>query len=460
MKKISFLIIGLLVIRATAITQCLPDGIEFTTQIEIDSFQINYPNCVEIIGNVTINGADITNVSGLDSLKSIGGNLLIKYNDHLHSLTGLESLDRIGKNLTISNNNKLNNLTGLNSLKNISGSFDIRNNTNLLDFAGLELLNVIKQNFRVEYNESLIDFSGLENLSSLDGFMIINDCQKLENFNALNKLDSIGGYLEIKSNNKINNFSGLEKLVFIGGDFIVWYCGIDNFEGLNNLNKINGDLKITRCDALINFDGLDSLTSINGSFHIGSGEWMTGNPSLNSLNGLEHLQLLGGELHIRNNERLTTLNGIENIDPASIQKLVILENVSLITCHVKSVCDYLVSPTGSIYIDKNKTGCDSRNEVEKACGIDLVETLPMQKTFTLFPNPVTETLTVEFDAPPKEVRSIELCNSYGAIIETHNLNSNAENQKLGIDMKDLRSGIYFLRIRIGEEVLTSRVVKL
>jgi hypothetical protein len=33
---------------------CLPEGITFTTQAQIDSFQINYPGCNAVEGNVII----------------------------------------------------------------------------------------------------------------------------------------------------------------------------------------------------------------------------------------------------------------------------------------------------------------------------------------------------------------------------------------------------------------------
>ena len=47
---------------------CLPEGITFSTQAEIDSFQINYPSCTEIEGDVTIEGWDIANINGLNVL--------------------------------------------------------------------------------------------------------------------------------------------------------------------------------------------------------------------------------------------------------------------------------------------------------------------------------------------------------------------------------------------------------
>ena len=42
---------------------CLPEGITFTTQEQIDSFAINYPGCTEIEGFVDINGNNITNLN-------------------------------------------------------------------------------------------------------------------------------------------------------------------------------------------------------------------------------------------------------------------------------------------------------------------------------------------------------------------------------------------------------------
>ena len=74
MKRLSFLVIALLLIPLTAITQpCLPEGITFTTQAQIDSFQTNHPNCTEIEGDVIIGGDDITNLDGLNVLTAVGG---------------------------------------------------------------------------------------------------------------------------------------------------------------------------------------------------------------------------------------------------------------------------------------------------------------------------------------------------------------------------------------------------
>ena len=65
---------------------CLQNGIELTTQSDIDSFPQKYVGCDSIYGDLTISGADITNVDSLEQLSYIGGNLFITGNLNLISL--------------------------------------------------------------------------------------------------------------------------------------------------------------------------------------------------------------------------------------------------------------------------------------------------------------------------------------------------------------------------------------
>jgi len=52
---------------------CLPQGITFNTQEQINNFQSNFPNCTEIEGDMIIEGNDITNLDGLNVLTAVGG---------------------------------------------------------------------------------------------------------------------------------------------------------------------------------------------------------------------------------------------------------------------------------------------------------------------------------------------------------------------------------------------------
>ena len=74
-----FIVALLCFVWSSALSQsCLPEGITFNSQAQIDSFQINYPNCTAIQGTVKISGVDITNLNGLSVLSSFWEGLKIE----------------------------------------------------------------------------------------------------------------------------------------------------------------------------------------------------------------------------------------------------------------------------------------------------------------------------------------------------------------------------------------------
>jgi len=144
MKKLILLFAAVIISFVNATPQpCLPNGITFSTQEMIDTFQANYPGCTEIEGNVTIQGAGITNLNGLNVMMSIGGKLEIRSNSSLTSLAGLEGLSSVGGNLFLFNNPLITSLTGLNNLTTIGGYLWIKTNESLTTLAGLESLTSI-----------------------------------------------------------------------------------------------------------------------------------------------------------------------------------------------------------------------------------------------------------------------------------------------------------------------------
>jgi hypothetical protein len=85
---------------------CLPFGAYyFYSQSDIDNFSQAFPDCTELEGDVIISGNNITSLSGLSQVTSIGGSVTIGTHDvgnpSLASLTGLENLTSIGGNLWI-----------------------------------------------------------------------------------------------------------------------------------------------------------------------------------------------------------------------------------------------------------------------------------------------------------------------------------------------------------------------
>ena len=129
---------SLMLISSVAIPQsCLPEGIRFSEQSQIDGFSVNYAGCNEILGDVVITGS-INSLSGLSVLNHIGGKLDINLANGLTSLTGLNNLTSIGGDLIISTNSYLESLSGLESVTQINGDLIIWSDSSLVSLNGLE----------------------------------------------------------------------------------------------------------------------------------------------------------------------------------------------------------------------------------------------------------------------------------------------------------------------------------
>jgi hypothetical protein len=507
---------------------CLPEGITFETQVQIDSFQINYPGCSVIEGDMTINGSDITNLNGLITLNSIGGNLVIGVdygwdaNPALANLTGLDNLASIGCNLTINGNSILINLSGLNSLSAVNGNLSISNNPFLTDISDLGLLNSIGGYLQLGFlgwggamgNPLLVSLTGLDGITSLTGLTIVGNLA-LTDLNGLNNLQSVSGGMVIGGNGALSSLIGLEALTNISGDLQFGYAGfmgwignpslihltgleglteiggtlsflgstLVDLEGLNNLSTIGNDLILEDNYNLQDLDGLNNLDSIFGNLMLGpypgtgGGDWVPGgnppllspsgvenldyiggdlvitwNDSLASLSGLENVTAIGGDLFIYANALLNDISGLENIEAGSIGNLEIDHNHSLTVCHIRSVCEYLTAPNGTVEIHDNAPGCNSQEEVEEACLTavpEVSEFVGRRSSVVSYPNPtsgLTEFLISNFNF---QQVNLTVFNAQGQLVATvldealpageHTITWNTEN---------LPSGIYYYRLTI------------
>jgi hypothetical protein len=355
MKKLILFIAAVAISHAFAFSQgCLPEGITFTSQAQIDSFQINYPGCTVIEGDVFMNG-DVFNLSGLSLLKSIGGSLILDcvqimnlsgldslttigvdfglFATNLVNLDGLGSLVSIGGDLTIgsitsssiqTNNPYLVNLEGLESLTSIGGNLSIIDCWSLTEIQALSGL-ITVNGIDISHNRMLQSLSGLENIdaNSVSG-LSIHDNDSLSECNVqglCTYLSNPGGFVDIYRNNTgcntINEVAygcGITLSCLPFGNY--WFTSqtdVDNFQGnFTGCNSLNGSVYIIASD-ITNLNGLSTVTSIAGGLVIGH-EWLGGgNPLLESLAGLENIDSIEGTLHIQYNPLLTTMSGMQNL---------------------------------------------------------------------------------------------------------------------------------------------------
>ncbi len=447
MKKI-ILFVFLSISGAVYSQPCLLQGIDFTTQGQIDSFAINYPGCTEIGGFVRIGGSGtpISSLQGLSPIHYIAGDLAIGGNDLLSSLDGLQSLDSIGGDLiigysvfpsTILGNPLLGSMSGLDGLKLIRGALYIRYNDTLNSLDGLQMLGYIGGDLMIEYDRNLPDLIGLTGLSDIGDDFFITNCDTLQNLEGLHALQRIEGGLTVVSNPCLTSLQGLNQLNFMGGSI---HIGTTNpftstWTGNPSLTSLNG---------------LNQLQTVGGMLAIG------GNHFLVNIQALDSLQTIGGNLVIEQNSSLPSLEGLGNIAESSIDNLYIDMNYSLTTCEVQSICDYLGSPNGTVTIHDNQAGCNDPQEVMSACifaGETQVEETDM---IQLFPNPVKDFIVIEGRLEKPDVLKINIQNAEGSTVKYFNLNQlPAGSFHEVLDLTGLESGYYTIRM-IGSTVHVSR----
>jgi hypothetical protein len=623
MKYLSLLLLTFFALSFVNAQPCLPEGITFSTQEQIDNFQLNYPGCTEIEGDVLIHDGIhdfITNLSGLNVIISIAGDLKIYGNDLLENTAGLESLISIGDDLYINDNIYLTSLSGLDNLTTVGDDIIIDFNNSLVSFDGLENLTSVGGYLRITRNDALnslaalgnlsfigghliigdvhyggnddlITLAGLENLNSIGGDLLINGNQFLNNLTALENLSSIRGDLIISGNQFLSSLSGLENieagsvsdlLIFdnwslsvcsaenfcdylvrpngiveihdnatgcnspielatgcginlpclpygnyyflnqsdiddfsqnfpgctdLAGNVSISSLDITNLEGLSSITSIGGDLSIINTEALTNLSGLDSLSSvgrylciyenlslenfsglenlvsIGGGLVVGEFRLSAGNDALTSISGLEHLSSIGGWVEfygnnsltnlsglsgltsvagyilILNNNGLSSLSGLDNIDAGLISEILVYGNISLSFCEIQSICEYLISPYGSVSIHDNAPGCNSPEEVETACETLSLEENSINQDFSISPNPSSGRLTINFNLDALSPVNVVVHNSLGQVVEIlldetltpgfHQVNWNAGN---------LPEGIYFYQMQAGNLSKTGKMI--
>ena len=402
---------------------CLPEGITFSSQAQIDSFQFNYPGCKKIIGDVKIDGDDITNLNGLIGLTSTGG-LRIIDNCSLMNLSGLDNLDSVGGNVIIGGNNNLNSISALDRLTFIPGD--------------LEIGSFYSQNYHG--NPLLTSLAGLNNIDSVGGSLNIFRCASLFDLTGLERLKQIGSGLGIggmwSGGNSLQYLSGLDSLVSVGGGLdIVFNSGLQNLHGLEKLVQIGGDLSIYGNDSMTSLSGLVNLTSIGGGINLGNFLYYPGNLLLRDISELENV----------------TINGDINI----------AGNHALSECAIESICNYLANPIGTTLIYYNAPGCNTPEEVKQACDSLPVPEISKPCRFIIHPNPFYETTMICFELDTPAAIEVIIYDKLGKVVrEFPRKEYQPGDNSVTWQAEGLPAGIYLIGLQDGTTSVDRKIIKL
>ncbi|MEN8137793.1 MAG: hypothetical protein ABFR62_05110 [Bacteroidota bacterium] len=341
-------------------------NVTLNTQTEVDHLRLR-----ESIGNLIIasEGVDqITDLSLLESISQIKGNVYIINNSELETLVGLDSI-LVNGDVYIVGNKNLTTIPGgvfNGELKDVV----VRNNKLLRYVDGFENVESIR-NLTIENNDVLNDLNAFSSLKEITGYIRIVGNKELEYFRPFANISHFEGELTVKNNVNLHEAVGLYtlynmssnpeisnnsvytsdpenmKLVFMGtgdlrfyrqeeidafgkcypkdsfvGDIIIDRSNITNLDGLKVLKEIDGKMIIKRNDKLESVNGLSNLESINHLI-------ISFNKSLSDLKGLEKLSKVKRDVVIYRNTDLKDASSISE-DIILGGKLVIKGNPRLV----------------------------------------------------------------------------------------------------------------------------------
>ncbi|PSL33667.1 putative secreted protein (Por secretion system target) [Dyadobacter jiangsuensis] len=310
MKKIVLLVV-LLFLFLTGWSQCpVPtnnNAIRFNTQAEIAAFKANYPSCTAIPGVLDITGSDITDLSGLSQITSVGRGLIIR-GTSITNLRGLDNIISAGGGLQISGNGSLTSLAGLGNI------------------ADLWL--------RLQDNNALASLTGMEHFTTINSLSLDANLA-LTSLTALSNLTTVTGVIDIGVTTPVTSLAGLENLTHVGQIWLQNLYALTDISALGNLTTVDDWFYIYNCALVTDLSGLSKLEKV-GDFIL------FGNPSLVSLKGL------------------TSLKEITNT-------VTIVNNGMLSECAIKAVCDFISMPDTPAKIENNLGDCLSLDAVLDAC---------------------------------------------------------------------------------------------
>lgn len=282
----------------------------------------------------------------------------------------------------------------------------------------LSNLNIIQGQLKINNNWSLTSLSGLENISTVGSLWIgYHFSDQLTSLTGLDGLTTVNGDVTIGNNDGLTSLSGLDNLETVDG--FIWITqlpAITSISSLNNLSSINDSLYLQFMNSMTSINGFQNLTTINGDFQIA----ITG---LSEIDGFNNLETVNGKLYIQQNNFISDIYALQNIDPASLDEIIITDNPLLSICALSNICTYLDydSTTHPRTISNNTGDCIDESAVINACNNLDVDTYEFNSGFNVFKIEGSLHITSE----SLEIERIEIYDISGRLIDSKSVVDNS-----------------------------------
>lgn len=359
--------------------------------------------------------------------------VVIEDNDALQSLEGLGSITNL-YDLRIENNDALPDLDGLQNQAYID-ELHVAENDALESADGLKSGGVIRQVY-IDENNGLVTLNGLDSLASVESLGIISN----ENLTDITSLPDFSEGISIYDNDNLTGLSAfngvtgedVRSISFYGNEIL---SSLAPLQGIENLHSLG----LSISPSLENLSGLHNLKQVES--------WLVlkENQNLNDIISLSQLDTVGSLL-IQGNPSLVSLLGFA-IDTAHFTSVTIKDNLNLPVCEVVSICNFLQNFSGDpqmVSISNNAPGCNSRAEVEAACGIIGVdEVIFNSPLLRVSPNPADAFIEVSLGGEnQRPVNDVRIFDGMGRLV----YQNEPESLLYKMDTKNLPEGIYVVLV--------------
>ncbi|PQJ74717.1 T9SS type B sorting domain-containing protein [Polaribacter gangjinensis] len=324
-------------------SQCPPPGeIVLSSQEEVDQFVADYSGtCDGISGDLILlskltgvntdnpAASEITDISGLDFLKSINGSLTITIN--ASEIIGFNLLTSVRGDIEITSSSSIQKINGFNNLT-FARRIVIANNTQLKIIEGFQKIESLESSIEIGNNDLLEEIQAFNNISSIKGELNISNNEALQKIPSFSKLIEIFSDLNLTSNPKLFSIDGFNELRVIGNDLNIEFIkeihgfdnlrfvnryldfrnGIEKIPSFNNLEKVGAGFRIQNT-SLQSINGFNSLLKTGDDFFLEDWFIISENPILNEVRGFGRFIFVEGMLEVKNNPQLNDCSWLCNI---------------------------------------------------------------------------------------------------------------------------------------------------
>jgi hypothetical protein len=462
--------------------------------------------------------AGLTGISGFNALKVVYG-LDIAENQALANVSGFAQLDSVNGTLRFQQNGNLTTINAFSNLKYIGVNYTNINNYVLSNIAPMPLLDSISGFFQLLSDTMLTQLDFVPNLRSIGEGMSIRSCKRLTNINGLSHLTTVHDdfFVAIDSCLKLTSLAGLAGLTKIPASLSLRRLGITSLNGLQNIRKLGSTLFLDNNLQLTSLNELINLDTVLGTIRIISHPLIT---NLNGLRNLRRAQniviglnaslveycglypVLAGNnppfLLIDLNLVNPTAQDILNAGPCTPVQLPVTLKLFAVRCNGNKVIANWVTThefnsshfvlqrsidgvawtaLGSIQAAGN-SGVEQKynfidnvpapNGLYRLAQYDIDASVrysavvkggcAAQDEFIVWPNPVTDKLTVSIQSSIASVGRFRIFDSKGVVMRSGTVTLVRGINKFEVGMVDLAAGVYIVQVWNADGVSQNAIV--